>query len=108
MPKTCTQYDIDRIVNTDHFDPFQLLGMHEIEIDGTKNVCVRAFLPDAREAFVFEVAKPKNRYQMNKVDDRGFFEVIIKRADIFKYNIEKFFYDGNSTTFMIPILFLPF
>ncbi len=99
MSKTCTQYDIDRIVNTDHFDPFQLLGMHEIEIEGSKNICVRAFLPDAREAFIFEVAAPKNRYKMNKVDERGFFEVIIKRSDTFKYNIEKLFYDGNSTIF---------
>ncbi len=107
MSKTCTQYDIDRIVNTDHFDPFQLLGMHEIEIEGSKNICVRAFLPDAREAFVFEAAEPKNRYQMSKVDDRGFFEVIVKRKDIFKYNIEKFFYDGNSTTFYDSYAFPP-
>ena len=99
MSKTCTQYDIDRIVNTDHFDPFQLLGMHEIEIEGSKNICVRAFLPDAREAFVFEAAAPKNRYKMNKVDERGFFEVIIKKKDAFKYNIEKIFYDGSSTVF---------
>ena len=107
MSKTCTQYDIDRIVNTDHFDPFQLLGMHEIEIEGSKNICVRAFLPDAREVFVFEAAEPKNRYQMNKVDDRGFFEVVIKRKDIFKYNIEKIFYDANTTTFYDSYAFPP-
>ena len=116
MSKTCTQYDIDRIVNTDHFDPYQLLGMHEIEVDGAKSVCVRAFLPDAREAFVFEVPDAKNggkpvskdnRYKMNKVDDRGFFEVIIKRTEVFKYNIEKFFYDNNSTTFYDSYAFPP-
>jgi len=99
MARTCTDQDIDRIVNTDHHDPFQLLGMHEIELDGAKGVCVRAFLPDAREATVIRISDGA-KYSMNKVDDRGFFETVITGVtQIFKYQIEKSFYDGGSTIF---------
>jgi len=99
MPRTCSEHDVEKIVNTEYHDPYDILGMHDIDINGARNLCVRAFLPDAREAFVFEVANPKNRYKMDKVDDRGFFEVIVARSDRFKYNIEKHFYDGNFTIF---------
>ncbi len=99
MPRTCSEQDVEKIVNTGYHDPYDILGMHDIDFNGARNLCVRAFLPDAREAFVIEVSNSKNRYKMDKVDDRGFFEVIIARNDRFKYNIEKHFYDGNFTTF---------
>jgi len=107
MPKTCVQYDVDRIVNTDHHDPYQILGMHEAEVNGSKKICVRAFLPDAKDAFVFDTANPKKRYQMEKTDERGFFEAITDRSDRFAYNIEKIFYDGNSTAFYDSYSFPP-
>lgn len=107
MARTCSDFDIDRIVNTDHHDPYELLGMHEIDIDGVKSLCLRAFLPDAREAFVIELPE-KNRYKMDKVDERGFFELILKgRVDFFKYNIEKIYYDGNVTRFYDSYSFPP-
>jgi len=45
---------------------------------------------------------------MEKIDERGFFEVVIKdRNDFFKYNLRATDYVGNTFTFYDPYCFMP-
>jgi len=56
--------DIDRVVNTDHHDPFSVLGMHQTE----SGVIVRAFIPDAAEIAVIDVETGKITARINTLN----------------------------------------
>ena len=46
------------LVAGDHDNPADLLGPHEVEQDGRKALAVRAFLPDAKQAWVVDPGSP--------------------------------------------------
>jgi len=52
-----------------------IVGMHRLESENA--MVVRAYLPNAKEIEVVELSK-NNTYPMEKIDERGFFEVVIK------------------------------
>ena len=52
MPTTISKDQFDRIIYAYHWDPFQVLGYHEIEIEGKKSATVRAFYPEAKELWL--------------------------------------------------------
>jgi len=88
----------------EHHDPFSVLGMHRLESENA--MVVRAYLPNAKEIEVVELSK-NNTYPMEKIDERGFFEVVIKdRNDFFKYNLRATDYVGNTFTFYDPYCFM--
>jgi 1,4-alpha-glucan branching enzyme len=98
---------IKLIVNANHWDPFQVLGNHIVEKDGEKAVAIRAFLPEAQEAWVIDL-KSKKLYQMNRIHKNGFFEAIIpERKDVFPYQIRIESYDGEAFEFYDPYSFMP-
>lgn len=49
---TVTQDEINKILYAYHYDPFQVLGAHVVEQGDTRLIAVRAFLPQAEEAWV--------------------------------------------------------
>jgi hypothetical protein len=55
MKSTVSPDDIAKIVQTDHYDPFKVLGAHLLEVKGKKGISIRAFLPDAESAEVVEL-----------------------------------------------------
>jgi 1,4-alpha-glucan branching enzyme len=65
---------MDRILKARHHDPFEFLGPHQLRW-GTK---IRAYLPEAREAWVLRDGKP---LPMEKIHEEGFFEVLIKKKN---------------------------
>lgn len=52
---------IDLIINSALNDPFKLLGAHPITFNYKNAVAVRAFVPDAREMFVIDLAEPEQK-----------------------------------------------
>jgi 1,4-alpha-glucan branching enzyme len=54
---TVSRADIDQIVRADHWDPFLILGQHETNVDGKPARVIRAFLPEASEAWVVDLSK---------------------------------------------------
>ncbi|HNZ26994.1 MAG TPA: hypothetical protein PKK13_07150, partial [Spirochaetota bacterium] len=73
--------DILGIVQSNHQSPHWILGIHPIEVidqNGVKrNVqSVRAFLPEAKQAFVVE-KDSKKEWEMGKVHNDGLFEGVI-------------------------------
>lgn len=98
---------IKLIIKAEHWDPFVALGMHEIESDGKKMITVRAFMPEAEEAWVIDVNKEKT-YKMEKINKAGFFEKKFEdRKDFFQYKLRIKTFDGRTPEFYDPYSFLP-
>jgi len=110
MKSTVPVDDLRKIVNTDHYDPFTVLGVHLVDVKGKNGLAIRAFLPDAASAEVIELkgeTESKN-YQMSKIDDGGFFELFIpNRTDVFPYKLRRHSADGEIATFYDSYSFLP-
>ena len=99
------QEQIERIILTDHHDPFTVLGIHPEE----GGIAIRAFLPDADAAFIVEAkGKKKTETPMKKLDERGFFEAIFPdRASVFPYQLRRLERDGGTAIFEDSYRFLP-
>ncbi len=83
METTAPVDDVLRILQNDHHDPFAVLGAHIITDSGnTPMVVIRAFLPDARAAWVIANAPDgqERNYPMTRVHERGFFEAGLQRS----------------------------
>ena len=93
---------IKLILKANHWDPFQVLGNHVIEKNGKQLVAIRAFLPEAEEAWIIRgsaVGRQKSdsakKYAMQKIHKAGFFEAIfIDEKDVFPYHIRLRTHDG--------------
>lgn len=109
--KTLTAADeIRRIVNTDHFDPFTVLGAHLMERKGVQGIAIRAFLPEAAKAEVVELldGAEVQTHLMTRVADEGFFELYVpNRTIVFPYKLRRFSASGESETFFDSYSFLP-
>lgn len=75
---------VDAICLGQHSDPFSFLGMHTI--DGVLQV--RTWLPDAIQCSLIEVKTGKKLADFEKVDERGFFAVVVpRRKNHFHYRL---------------------
>ncbi|MBI4428603.1 MAG: 1,4-alpha-glucan branching protein GlgB [Ignavibacteriales bacterium] len=110
MPVMTPKDEIRRIVETDHHDPFQVLGAHVKSIGKKAAVVVRAFLPDAESAAVVSLAKSGKgkEYSMAKIHEGGFFEALIaSRRKVFPYKLRMTTYDRRTEEFFDSYAFLP-
>jgi 1,4-alpha-glucan branching enzyme len=119
MIKDDLKQQIKLIVNADHWDPFQVLGIHIIEKEGKKVIAVRSFLPEAEKAWVIQAKSKEQRannkiseeekaYPMQKIHKAGFFEATFDdKKDIFPYRIRIKSYDGMISEFHDPYSFMP-
>src|SRR3990172_5961861 len=109
--KTITATDeIRKIVNTDHFDPFTVIGAHLMERKGIQGIAIRAFLPEAAKAEVVELldGAEVQTHLMTKVADEGFFELYVpNRTIVFPYKLRRYSDSGESQTFFDSYSFLP-
>jgi 1,4-alpha-glucan branching enzyme len=98
---------IEKIVHSSHQDPFDVLGAHLVKVGGKEAVVVRAFLPQARDVSVLEVAA-NLEYPMKQVHSDGFFEAVVKtRTDVFSYLLKMTDHNGAVSVFSDPYSFLP-
>jgi hypothetical protein len=67
-----SQEELQSFVLAKNSRPHDRLGMHRWDKNGKKKVVVRAFLADAQQCFVSNVAI-KKKYPMEKLDPWGFF-----------------------------------
>jgi 1,4-alpha-glucan branching enzyme len=108
MKSTVNKDDIYRIIYTEHHDPFSVLGAHCIKREGKSVIVVRAFQPDVKEMFVIEDKEAGNSYQMEKIMEDGFYEVVIKdHSEYFPYKFKKVMFDGTSEIYNDSYSFLP-
>jgi 1,4-alpha-glucan branching enzyme len=104
---TISSEQVDRIARNLHHDPFEILGPHRIEQDGAKIWVVRAWIPDAREAYVRE---PQSRIEhpMQPVHNAHFFEVLLPGwNDLMIYQFRIIAENGHERFIYDPYVFLP-
>jgi 1,4-alpha-glucan branching enzyme len=73
MTVATLEYDVQRIVHGDHQDPFRVLGMHFVEVNGDPVLVARTFQPGAREVQVVDTESGETT-PMERVHRAGFFE----------------------------------
>ena len=101
---TISKEKMESIINADCHDPFSILGMHPWEKE--KGVCVRAFIPTAKKVKVIDRYNSQNSWPMNKVEERGFFELVLPGKDFFAYLLE-IEEEGGVRVTADPYSFLP-
>jgi 1,4-alpha-glucan branching enzyme len=102
--------DLDALVHSAHWDPFAVLGQHGHARDGREVPIVRAFLPEARRAWVVELTNgpPHRRIEMNRVHPDGVFEAVLPdKPREFPYRLAVEDHQGHSWEFEDPYRFAP-
>lgn len=86
MPTTVASDQIDRIVWNQHHDPFEVLGPHQIDVDGKPMWVVRAYLPDADAAWVV-LPESRSEYAMQSAHHPHFFECTLDVEELSNYQL---------------------
>ncbi len=109
MPQSVPQDKLERLLRFEYFDPFEVLGIHEIEMEGKAAVAVRSVNPAASRMWVVEgSAKEKKETEMTKVHLDGFFEAVFTpKKKIFSYQLKVEFFNGHVQTYEDPYHFSP-
>ena len=101
---------VDRLLRAEHYDPFQVLGVH---FSGTKQqkATIRCFQPHASTV---SLLIDKRNIPMPRVRDEGLFEVEIQRKEIadkdldpYNYQYEVTYHDGVKQVINDPYRFMP-
>lgn len=97
MKTTANKIEMYEIINSEHRNPHNILGIHEIIIDGEKAVAIRAFIPQASSIKVIEEKNTSLKYDMEKIHEAGFFEIVfLNKKEKFKYKLEITAYNNNQ------------
>jgi len=108
MKATVTKKDIQKIAQSEHHDPFAILGMHTVDYnDGQRAIVVRAYFTDVQESFVY-IPEDETLSPMERIPDTGFFEAVFPdRQDFFPYQLETIDEQGRTTRFYDVYSFMP-
>lgn len=83
---TVTQDEIRRIVEGEHDDPFEVLGMHAVAVAGVPALALRVFLPGA---VAVRVRSEQNVHAMAQMHPAGFFEALVDEGQcVSPYQLE--------------------
>ena len=104
--------DVELIVHGDHWDPYSVLGLHELTsgAGGVRGSLIRAFLPEARTAWVVDLERgePGERVAMERIHPDGFFAAVFPdRTQSFPYRLRLENHEGYSWEFVDPYAFGP-
>ncbi len=86
MSATIATEQIDRIVWNQHHDPFEVLGCHQIERNGESVWVVRAYLPNAKQAWVV-LPEKRQEAPMQSVHHPHFFECVLEQDPLTNYQL---------------------
>jgi len=111
VPST-SQSEIDLIAHASYWNPFSVLGIHELATSaaGLKTWVVRAFLPEARNAWVVDLSRgePGELVPMERIHPDGFFEAeFAGRGAAFPYRLRVENREGHAWDFVDPYAFGP-
>ncbi|MFM7575934.1 MAG: GlgB N-terminal domain-containing protein, partial [Microcystaceae cyanobacterium] len=88
MTSTLSPDQVNQIVYNLHHNPFELLGNHPLEENGTvKKWVVRAYLPTAESAAVL-IPTERQEYPMESVHHPHFFECVIETPELANYQLK--------------------
>jgi 1,4-alpha-glucan branching enzyme len=95
--------DIELIVHSAHWDPFSILGQHRVSVGNASGQCIRALLPEARAAWVVDLAdgEPRNPVLMERIHADGFYEALfLDRDERFPYRLAVENHEGHRWEFV--------
>ncbi|MFC1524007.1 1,4-alpha-glucan branching protein GlgB [Thermodesulfobacteriota bacterium] len=96
--------ELDRIIQSDQHDPFQILGLHIIGQNPPEAI-IRTFQPHAVSVRLLANDEVRDMYKMR---EEGLFEIIIKDySEPFNYIFEITYYDQSVIQARDPYRFLP-
>jgi 1,4-alpha-glucan branching enzyme len=96
------------IVRAEHSDPFRVLGIHLVDLEGTKAIAVRAFLPEAKTAWVLPLERDARAQPMQKLHPHGFFQTLFPgRSEPFPYRLRLSDHQGHTWEVEDPYRFPP-
>lgn len=98
--------NIRKIINSSHPDPFSVLGLHVVSDSEGTHVEIRAFLPEASEAWVID-ERDSSRHRMENLHRFDFFTVNIPGKKPFPYRLSIRRHDGTEQEFPDPYAFPP-
>src|SRR5262249_38240846 len=105
--------EIEQIIHSEHSDPFHVLGSHPIQIQsGSGNaetgIAVRAFLPEAQQAWVIPGDHPEQAITMESLHPDGFFQAVFKdHQELFPYELRVATFEGRTSQFVDPYVLPP-
>ena len=103
---TVPQEEIDLLIHANHWNPFLVLGPHEV--DG--GLMIRAFLPEASEAWVVDLSKgePGSRTALERIHPDGLFEHFFRgKTRSFRYRLAVVNHEGHGWEFLDAYQFGP-
>ena len=107
MKPTVKPQEISDIGNSEHRDPFDVLGMHPVKVKNKKAIAVRAYFYDVKESYVY-VPEEEKLYPMEQAPGTGFFEAVFPdRQEPFRYQLETIDDNGQRTRFHDVYSFWP-
>lgn len=75
-----SQQQIEQLVKGHHWDPLAVLGLHATQQNGSAEVVIRCFLPEAKEASVYVDTSEQPAIPMERVHESGLFEAVLREA----------------------------
>jgi 1,4-alpha-glucan branching enzyme len=87
MSTTITPDQVHRITSNQHHDPFEILGPHQIDLNGKPTWVVRAYLPHA-DAVTVVCPAQRTSYPMQALHDPHFFECTIDTPELLTYQLQ--------------------
>src|SRR5262249_2785343 len=104
--------EVELIVHASHWNPHSVLGLHELTAGpaGLKTCVARAFLPEARRAWLIDLSRgePGELSAMERLHPDGFFAALGgDRAEPFPYRLRVENYHGHSWECVDPYSFGP-
>lgn len=92
--------EIEAVVYSEEDCPHKILGAHKTE----EGVLYQAFFPNAKEISL-KITKNEKVYPMEKVDEAGYFAVLLRGKSIGQYTYQITYEDGNTQEVVDPYSF---
>ena len=108
MSATVQSETIQAICGAYHSAPFDVLGIHPVELDSGPAVAIRAFLPQAKEVTIRPALKTLKPRKMKRIHPDGFFELVYpRRTQVFAYTLSITTTEGQTYEAEDPYRFPP-
>ncbi len=109
---TAPAVEVELVLRGEHSDPFNVLGAHWVEVGGKPAVAIRAFLPEAAEAWAVRGADTSRRsisdVPLERIHPDGFYEAVFPgEPEVFPYRLRVKLPGGGKREFDDPYRFPP-
>lgn len=99
---------IQAICGAYHSAPFDVLGIHPVQLNSGPAVAIRAFLPQAKQVTIQPALSTLKPRKMKRVHPNGFFELVYpRRTEVFAYTLSITTTEGQTYETEDPYRFPP-